>query len=268
MEMKRPSDIELIRSALIFRKSGKLDPFLEVAGIWAITYARDIFGIHDGLETEMYFVIQKKRDECFRIFKEKSLLKFPHFFNRYCRHLVLNMLRVHRKRKNQNYLSLWNEQKYENPELTLYRHDKIYDLTKAILRLPPVSKIILCLRFNIELDIESKNLLEKLLQKRKIRIESFYQSYSARIRQNQEQKEMLMQRLNSINRKIFNNKGMNPRKLKDRKKQIARILEKPNSFITFKELGFILGIPTHKINLNYNDAIRKIQFRLKEEKAA
>ncbi len=266
--MKKPNDSDLIRSIIIYKRTGNLEPFIETAGIWAITFARDNFGISDGLETEMYFTIHKKRDESLKLFKENSLLKFPHFFNKYCKHLSFNLIRVHKKKKNESYLSLWNEGRQENPSLKDFREEKLSDLLKSIRGLSPIGKVIFCLRFNFELDSESKNIFEDRLKKKAIKPERFYENLTLRIQENNKSKEALMKKLNSLNRRIFLNEGCDLFKLKERKKHITKILERPTRYYSFKELAILLDIPVHHVNMILNNSIKKIRQEVNSKRAA
>ncbi|MBE7410628.1 MAG: hypothetical protein HS129_00970 [Leptospiraceae bacterium] len=264
--MKKPSNIELIQSVQYFKATGKLEPFLKIAGIWIVTYARDIFHIRDGLESEMYFLIQKKKDECIRLFRDNPLTQFPSFFNIYCKHLTLNMLRIHRKQKNQDYLALWNETIYMNSKTKKYKSK--FKVHSTLENCSQFSKVVICLRFNIELDLESKIFLENTLRKNGIKINSFYNDYFQSIQKYNHQVDTMLRKLNSINRRIFDKSYTDIEELKLRKKQIINFLEKPACYITFKELGELFKIPTHRVVMIYNETIKRIQRKFCERKVA
>jgi hypothetical protein len=157
---------------------------------------------------------------------------------------------------------LWQEERINKDTEELIHQSSNSRIRDCMKDVSSMGRIILSLRFNLNLNEDDLKILYKCLKKQNKPVAIFHKEYEEKILHCKERRESLLLTLNNCNRKIYNSIEVYPLKAKKRKKQILEKLINTHIVYSIKELSELLSLSRHQTGRLYRNSLEKIKERI------
>ena len=260
--LQKITDQDLYKAFKHFQDTKEIDKFRSKAGLWIMENARIRYNLEDDELSELFISFYEKAHKCLDFYIRKDYTDLPAYLSVYTKHLVLNVFRMRREVYTEEYLQLWQEEKINKDTEELIHQSSNSRIRDCMKDVSSMGRIILSLRFNLNLSEDDLKILYKCLKKQNKPVAIFHKEYEEKILHCKERRESLLLTLNNCNRKIYNSIEVYPLKAKKRKKKILEKLINTHIVYSIKELSELLSLSRHQTGRLYRNSLEKIKERI------
>ncbi len=259
------SDKELISELKKFKITKDEEKLKEASTIWAYHNAEKRFSLSEDQTAELMMLFFKK----FPVFLEAFFLKeyddFPSFLSVVVKNIFLSIYNEEKKPILEEYLKLWDRDGIDRAyQENVYSEKNIRDLNYYFKVLSPMEKIIICIRFNLDLEKKENEFLNWYLSSKGIELNYFKDRIIERAIEKKADRQILLRRINSCNRKLYSG-NFKYNKVQVRKKELIQRVSNTYKMYSLNEISELLLIDYHKVSYYYSKSMRVLKSLFKNE---
>lgn len=252
------SNDDLENAFIRYKRDNNLNKFLETAGLWVIEKARYRYKLNEDELSDLFIDFYLSGEKCINFFIRNNYLSLPAYLSVYTKHLAFNIYRRRKPIYTEEYLQFWQEEEF-NRDYYPYIIDHPNKIKKYLDSLCSLGRIIVSLRFNIELQKEDLTVLYQSLKKP---IASFHEEHEKKIHDLKHRRDVLILSINKYNLKILNSKNKSVHRLKRRKQKTLNKITNTHIIYSLKDLAEILSLSRHQIGRLYRQSLNILKVKI------
>jgi DNA-directed RNA polymerase specialized sigma24 family protein len=237
---------QVIESYKEYLKTGDLTQFTSQAGIWVMRYVRQELGSTDDEASEIFFYFLEKVQKVIERYKMADPIQIIPFLSIYSRNLLKNWRRRQFSKCTNEYLKLWDYHREDsNEELS---PSSVLFLRSILKKVHRINRIVLSLRYNLELSAKDRSFLLKEISKNNIEPMLFSETHHNKLFSISMKRNKILNKINYYNHKIFNLGKTYRRNNKLQKKLLVEKLKSKEELFSIKDIAQLLNISRYKVS--------------------
>lgn len=265
MRVRFVSDEELEYEFKKFKRTDDDEKLREIATLWAYQNAEKRFSLAEDQISELVLSFYKKFPICLEAFFKRKYDDFPAFLSVVVKNIFLSIYNIDKKPILEEYLKLWDRDGIDRAyQENVYSEKNIRDLNHYFRILTPMEKIIICIRFNLELEQKENEFLNWYLGSKGIELNYFKDKIIERAIEKKAERQILLRRINSCNRKLYSG-SFKYKNIQVRKKHLIQRVSHTYKMYSLTEISELLDINYHKVCYYYSKSMRVLKSMFKDE---
>lgn len=254
------NDIDLKKAIEEYFNDRDKNKFTGICGTWAVNFAKRRFQLTEDELSELFLLFYEKSEHCIDVYVKGRYRNFPSFFTVYIKHMVLNLLRKKRTDYSENYLSLWDEERLTKDTEFLIHDENSLRVLDNFSGLQSISRLLLALRFNMEIGEDDLSTLKRILKKQNKSFPEFQENYKNKVFMKRTKRNEILQKMTTCNRRLYKQETIkNYKAVQGRKKKLLVKLDKTHRILSLREIAETLAISRYKAMRMYKRSVMKIK---------